>query len=233
MRNILFIAVAIALLCVTPARGADDPLAAGFQSPPDSAKPHTWWHWMNGNISKEGITADLEAMKRVGVGGAEIFVADCDIPAGSVSFMTTQFRDMMKHAASEADRLGLELCMHNCAGWSSSGGPWNTPEHAMQFVTTSEVKVHGPTKFTDQIPQPPTKLDFYRDIAILAFRTPAGESESLQAKHPTITASAKDFDGAKIIDGDVKTEAILPRPERGKPQFVQFQFDQSIEVRSI
>src|SRR5689334_6208778 len=150
MRNVLLAVMFTCLLGVISARGADDPLAAGFQSPPDSAKPHTWWHWMNGNISKEGITADLEAMKRVGVGGAEIFVADCDIPAGSVTFMSTQFRDMMKHAATEADRLGLELCMHNCAGWSSSGGRWNTPEHAMQCVTTSEVKVHGPKEVDEQ-----------------------------------------------------------------------------------
>src|SRR4051794_4563075 len=86
MRKLLALATLICLVCVMSARAADDALANGFQNPPDSAKPHTWWHWMNGNISKEGITADLEAMKRVGVGGAQIFVADCDIPAGSVTF---------------------------------------------------------------------------------------------------------------------------------------------------
>src|SRR4051812_17102761 len=141
------------LVSLSVCRAAEDSLASRFQNPPESAKPHTWWHWMNGNVTKEGITADLEAMKRVGIGGAQIFVADCDIPPGPVRFMTPEFRAMFKHAATEADRLGLELCMHNCAGWSSSGGPWNTPEHAMQFVTTSETHVTGPTSFSDTLPQ--------------------------------------------------------------------------------
>ena len=130
---------------------------------------------MNGNVTKEGITADLEAMKRVGIGGAEIFVVDEGIPAGPASFMSPQFQEMFKHAVSEADRLGLELCMHNCAGWSSSGGPWNTPEHAMQFVTTGETHVKGPAKFAEVLAQPTTRLDFYRDIAVLAYRARAGQ----------------------------------------------------------
>ena len=122
-------------------------LEAGFHDPPDSARPHTWWHWMNGNVTREGITADLEAMKRVGIGEAQIFNADCGIPAGPVKFMSPEWRELVKYAAQEAQRLGLELCMHNCAGWSSSGGPWNTPEHAMQMVTTSERRVKGPALF--------------------------------------------------------------------------------------
>ncbi len=57
-------------------------LAQQFADPPDSARPHTWWHWMNGMVTAEGITADLEAMKRVGIGGAEIFNVDQQSPAG-------------------------------------------------------------------------------------------------------------------------------------------------------
>ncbi len=78
----------------------------------------------------------------------------------------------MQFAASEADRLGLELCMHNCPGWSSSGGPWIKPEFAMQTVVFSETPVHGPTAFAAALAQPPTKNDFYRDIAVLAYPTP-------------------------------------------------------------
>ena len=180
-------ALAVAwLLCVLPfsiCRAADD-LAGGFYNPPDSARPHTWWHWMNGNVTKEGITADLEAMKRVGIGGAQIFVVDEGIPAGDAQFMTPTFREMIKHAAIEADRLGIELCMHNCAGWSSSGGPWNTPEHAMQFVTTSETQVTGPTTFSEKLQQPQTQLNFYRDIAVLAFKASPGEMDSTAMRIP-------------------------------------------------
>ncbi len=145
---------------------------------------------MNGNVTREGITADLEAMKRVGIGGAQIFNVDCGIPAGPVKFMSPEWRELVKFAAQEAQRLGLELCMHNCAGWSSSGGPWNTPEHAMQTVTTSERRVTGPQHFAGVLPAPPTKLDFYREIAVLAFPVSAGKT----------TASARVVPGASIVD---------------------------------
>ncbi len=144
-------------------------LEDGFQHPPDSARPHTWWHWMNGNVTREGITADLEAMKRVGIGGAQIFNVDCGIPAGPVKFMSPQWRELVRYAAQEAQRLDLEMCLHNCAGWSSSGGPWNTPEHAMQSITTSEHRVTGLAHFSEVLPTPPTRLAYYRDIAVLAF----------------------------------------------------------------
>ncbi|HZT21875.1 MAG TPA: glycosyl hydrolase, partial [Verrucomicrobiae bacterium] len=148
---------------------ADDFLEAGFESPPASARPQTWWHWMNGNITKVGIAADLKAMKQIGLGGATIVNVDCGIPRGPVEFMSPEWQDDFKFAVQEANRLGLKLCVENCAGWSSSGGPWNTVTNAMQRVTTSEVRLTGPTNFDGVLPQPPTKLGFYRDIAVLAF----------------------------------------------------------------
>ena len=165
----LFPALAVVLFTLSVSAAPDDSLEAGFANPPETAKPQTWWHWMNGNITKEGITADLEAMKQIGLGGATIVNADCGIPRGSVPFMSPEWQDDFKFAVSEAHRLGLEMCVENCAGWSSSGGPWVTPSNAMQQVTTSEVHVSGPGDFNDALPQPPTKLGFYRDIAVLAF----------------------------------------------------------------
>ncbi len=160
----------LAIACASiPARA--DSLEAGFRAPPNSARPQTWWHWMNGNITKVGIKDDLEAMKGIGLGGATIVNVDCGIPRGPVPFMSPEWRQDFKYAVEEANRLGLKLCVENCAGWSSSGGPWNTPEHAMQRVTTSEVRVVGPKDLSEPLPQPPTKLDFYRDIAVLAFPT--------------------------------------------------------------
>jgi hypothetical protein len=148
-------------------------LEQGFAVPPASSRPHTWWHWMNGNITKEGITADLEAMAEVGLGGAQIFNVSVDIPRGPVRFNSPEWIEMVKHAATEAKRLGLELCIHNCAGWANSGGPWNTPEHSMKTVVTSEMQVKGGTSVTAPPPQPQASPDFYRDIAVVAFRTPS------------------------------------------------------------
>jgi len=192
------------LLSATPARA--DAIEDGFRNPPDSARPQTWWHWMNGNVTKEGLTADLEAMKRVGIGGAQIFNVDCDIPPGPVKFLSPDWRAMMRHAAGEADRLGLELCVHNCAGWSSSGGPWNTPEHAMQRVTTSEKQVQGPVHFSGKLPSPPAKLGFYRDIAVLAFRTPGGENG---------TEDSLRIDNLEAKNGD-NGQFVLSSPARGQ-----------------
>jgi hypothetical protein len=170
------------LLVVTTASGlfASDPLQASFESPADSAKPHTWWHWMNGFVSAEGITADLEAMQRVGIGGFQAFQIERRMTPGPVKYMSYHWRDLMKHTITEADRLGLEVCFHNCAGWSSSGGPWITPEASMMEVAWTEQQVtgsksNGPKSATIKLAAPTGRDKFTRDIAVLAFPTPKSE----------------------------------------------------------
>ena len=153
---------------------AADSLEKHFQSPPDSAKPHTWWHWMNGNVTAEGITADLEAMKRVGVGGFQAFHIS-RMPEGPVNYMSKDWRKLMQHTISEANRLGLEVCLHNCAGWSSSGGPWITPEYAMQKVIWTEQQVAGGKLVEIKLTLPKLRVQYFRDIAVLAFPTPESE----------------------------------------------------------
>ncbi len=210
-----------------------DDLEKGFVQPPDSARPHTWWHWMNGNVTQEGITADLEAMARVGVGGAQIFNAAEGIPHGSIQFNSPEWIDMVKHAAKEARRLGLELCIHNCAGWSSSGGPWNTPEHGMKVVVTSEKLARGPCAFDGKLIQPPTKLDFYRDIAVLAFQTPLGERVKMRDLAPQVTASSAQQDAKNVADGNAGTGLKLEVPTPAAPQFVRFEFAQPYAARML
>jgi hypothetical protein len=220
------------LLVGGPACSADT-LEAGFKSPPDSAKPQTWWHWMNGNITKEGITADLEAMKQIGFGGATIVNADCGIPRGPVPFMSPEWREDCQFAAQEANRLGLEICIENCAGWSSSGGPWNTPTNAMQKVTTSEVRVTGPANFNASLPQPPTQLGFYRDIAVRAFPVPDGEDVRMSDFSPVASASGNEQPGGKLTDGNSRTFIRLPVPEKRKPQFAQLEFQNPFPARTV
>jgi hypothetical protein len=183
-RTMGILGLTLVLLMLVGSSSAQVDLAKGFQSPPDAAKPHTWWHWMNGNITKEGITADLEAMKQIGLGGAQIFNVSEAIPEGPIQFMSPEWRALLKHAVSEANRLGLELCIHNCAGWSSSGGPWITPEYAMQMVVTSETRTTGPAPFSATLPQPETRRGFYRDIAVLAFPTPRDDSRRIKDIKP-------------------------------------------------
>ncbi|OGV68051.1 MAG: hypothetical protein A3K19_26980 [Lentisphaerae bacterium RIFOXYB12_FULL_65_16] len=210
-----------------------DELEKGFLAPPDSAKPHTWWHWMNGNVTKEGISADIAAMKRVGLGGAQVFNASCGIPAGSVKLMTPEWYELMAHAAREAARQDFELCFHNCPGWSSSGGPWITPEYGMQILTSSKVQVQGPAEFAGVLPQPPKRLDFYRDIAVLAFRTSVGDEVPFAERAPVVSASDAGFEGAKVCDGNLQTLAGLRTPKPGKPAYVQFEFKEPMAWRAL
>ncbi len=155
-----------------------DSLEAEFLKPPASAKPHTWWHWMNGNVTKEGITLDLEAMARVGIGGFQNFDAGTGIPKGPIVYLSPEWLELKKHAIAEAHRLGLEFTMHNCPGWSSSGGPWITPDLAMQEVKFSEITIDGNKQVNVALPKPVTKLDYYKDICVLAF--PAVEGKPVE-----------------------------------------------------
>ena len=148
-----------------------------FRTPPRDAKPHTWYHMMNGNVTKEGITCDFEALAKVGIGGVQMFDAGCDIPAGGLDFNSPEWFDLFRHAASEARRLGLEICIPNCSGWSSSGGPWNPPENGMKNVVFSETKVTGPKKFAGVLPREKNDHGYYADIAVMA--VPAREPEKL------------------------------------------------------
>ncbi len=147
-------------------------LEEGFKNPPNEAKARTWWHWISGNVSKSGITKDLESMKAVGIQEAQLFNVHLGFPKGPVKYLSEEWLDLFKFSAEEAKRLGLELAFHNSAGWSSSGGPWVTEENAMQTVVFSEVEVNGNQNYKAQLPQPKTKFKYYKDIAVLAFPKP-------------------------------------------------------------
>lgn len=126
------------------ASAAEPNLEAGFQNPPPSARPWVFWFWINGNISKEGITADLEAMKKVGIGGVLWMEVSGQwwAPEGKVVPASPQWHEMMQWAIRECDRLGLEFDISVDFGYGS-GGPHITPELSMQKLVWSETEVEG------------------------------------------------------------------------------------------
>jgi len=152
---------------------AADRLAGEFVNPPDSARPWVYWFPLSGNLTEEGITADLEAMARVGIGGVLYMEVDQGAPVGKADFAGPLWRKLFKHACSEAHRLGLEINMNNDAGWCGSGGPWITPELSMQKVVYTNTIVEGPKHLEEKLPQPPAVRDYYRDIAVFAMPAPA------------------------------------------------------------
>ena len=149
-----------------------------FANPPPAAKPMVWWHWMGRSITKEGITKDLESMQAAGIGGATIFNLTSSVQGYAQPFKNTpwpenDFRSpawwtLVEHAAKEADRLGLNLGMHNAPGYSGTGGPWITPEKSMKVVVWSTTSVKGGAAFTGHLAQPKANLEFYRDIGVVA-----------------------------------------------------------------
>ena len=156
-------------LSETILKNSEADLETSFVTPPDSAKPYTWWHWINGNVTNQGITLDLEAMKCIGLGGFQQFDVGKFAPVGPATYGSPLYWELKRHAIREADRLGLNFEMHNCPGWSSSGGPWITPELSMQVVTWSELQVEAGRLIDAALPQPTAKENYYRDIFVLAF----------------------------------------------------------------
>jgi hypothetical protein len=169
-----FLRLFAAILLGAGARPASgDDLSANFVNPPPSARPWVYWFPLDGNLSSNGITADLEAMKRAGIGGVLYMEIGESAPAGPARFAGPLWRDLVKHICSEAHRLGLEVNMNNDGGWCGSGDPWITPELSMQRVVWTTTNVSGPLHFDAILPQPKARKSFYRDIAIFAFPTPA------------------------------------------------------------
>lgn len=163
-------------------------LVEGFVNPPRSAAPHTWWHWMNGNVTKEGITADLEAMKKIGLAGAQTFDCDCSVPIGPIAYNSPEWFEMILHAHKEAKRLGLQLTIANCSGYSSSAGPWVRIEDSMKKLVWTETRVKGPVKNL-ALPPLPNPHGLVKEIATYAFPTPKGYSVVTDGLTPKVTTN--------------------------------------------
>lgn len=209
MKKKWFLAAALCGL-LTAAQAADD-LRQGFRNPPPEAQARTWWHWLNGNATRAGITADLEAMHQVGIREAQLFNADQGYPEGDAPYLSERWMELFRFALDEAARLGMEIGFHNSAGWSLSGGSWVTPAHGMQTVAYAAVTCKGGKEVRLSLPQPATRLDYYRDIAVLAFPVPAGERRIGRLDVKTLSGSA--FDSQLLPDTTVIDAASCIRLE--------------------
>ena len=191
---------------------------SGFINPPASAKIHTWWHWLDGNITKEGITKDLEAMKEQGIVQATILnvglFGDRDFGVKKVIFNTPEWFEMFQWALKEANRLGISIGVHNCDGWSTSGGPWITPEKSMKQYVWTKTIVSASQQEAIHLKQPYANLDFYKDVAVVAIKSDRPQN-SFHLAAPKVLlneASQNDFvldgctiSGLKIANGDKLT----------------------------
>ena len=235
-----------------------DPLKSGFENPPASARPRVWWHWMNGNITKEGIKLDEEWMHRAGLGGFQNFDAALFTPQvvdKRLAYMTPEWKDAFKYATTLADQLGLEEAIAGSPGWSETGGPWVPAKEAMKKYVWSETRVEGGQPFTRTLAHPPSNTgafqnlqiediggalgtpfkapEFYADSAVVAFKVPASEVAADQVQ-PKITSSGGTIDPALLSDGDlVKTVSLPMAKEIGDKAWIQFEYPQPQTIRAI
>lgn len=198
----------ILLLAASAFVGLSDTLERSFRNPPDVARPWVYWFWMDGNVSREGITTDLEAMRRAGIGGAILMEVDVGIARGPVRFMSASWQALFAHAVHEAERLGLEITLNAGPGWTGSGGPWVKAEQSMQHLVASVSQVTGPARFDTVLPRPlprephsvhapipatlkPARDAFYADVAVVAYPTGTegpriadGDEQALYYRNP-------------------------------------------------
>src|ERR1700733_1368911 len=253
-RAVLLLVIGIgvfATACVVFAQSSGDALQEGFRTPPDSAKPRTWWHWTNGNVTEEGITKDLEWMKRSGIGGFQL----ADVAAGNgqegdkkINFGTPEWYHAVRHSAEEAKRLGLEMSIFSSPGWSEAGGPWVKPEEAMKKLVWSETNLTGSQTFIGKLPQPPSNegpvrdlfvgprgsntSQFYADSAVIAYRTPADEIP-MTSLHPKATTSAGTIDPTALEDDSLNTSINIAVPADGGPAWLQYEFATPYTARAM
>ncbi|MBQ7195528.1 MAG: hypothetical protein IJS07_07835, partial [Bacteroidales bacterium] len=203
-----------------------------FQNPPEDCKPWVYWFWVNGNLSREGITADLEAMKNAGIGGVIIMEVDKGEPKGLYPFASEPWRELFSFMLGEAKRLCLKVNMNNDGGWCGSGGPWIPVDKSMQKVVWSETAVQGPCRIKANLSQPAAVDGYYRDITVLAFPTPAKGEEGISALNPKVTSNAKSepFHTFRMLDRDPRTQVPFPRPVRESPVYVDFEFSEEVPV---
>lgn len=196
--------VAVAPFAEPVAAQPSDALSRGFAAPPEATKPRCYWYWMDGRVSKEGITRDLEAMKRVGIGEGYIGIIGGQAGApGSdgVKALTEPWWQLVEHAVRESGRLGVDVGLFNSPGWSQSGGPWIKPEQTMRHVVLRELRLHGPQHFVGTLPAPEGAV---QDIATLAFPAPQGDADSIAQHNPKISGAAET---ARLFDGNPSTSA--------------------------
>src|SRR5947208_3151276 len=246
----------VMLLGVSTATGQSkrDPLKGGFENPPQSARPRVWWHWMNGNITQEGIKLDLEWMHRIGLGGFQNFDAALSTPQvveHRLAYMTPEWKDAFKYATVLADQLGLEEAIAGSPGWSESGGPWVPASQGMKKYVWSETRVEGGRPFMGTLTHPPSNTgafqnlgiqdedsqgykapQFYADSAVVAYRVPASDIP-IGDLQPKITSSGGNIDTSLLSDGDLVKTTALTKPPEGEKAWIQYEFPQTQTIRAL
>ena len=233
-----------------------------FQNPPQEARIRVWWHWMDSNISKDGIKKDLDWMKASGIGGVQQFDAGGTMMGGGqtivtrLPYMQDDWKDAFRYAIRYADELGMEVAIASAPGWSSTGGPWVKPENAMKKLTWRTLTVTGNPKAKKPqvitLPEPFTTVGkfqnagaagslstapadvapWYKDVAVVAVRIPDAE-KTLAQLGASVTTSGGDFTVSQLTDGDLANGAELLSNPSGTHSWIQYSFPEEVTVKAL
>lgn len=241
--------IVLAILVSFPVYAQRDRILREFSNPSMEYRPRVWWHWMNGNVTRDGIRKDLLWMKESGVGGVQVFDAGLDIPTvvqNRLSYMSDGWKDAFNYAAELADSLGLEFAIAGSGGWSDTGGPWVSNEQAMKELNWKEFDVEG-GKLVD-CPLPETnciagkylthsffpvhkpEYDFYRDIAVIAVKVP--DYDMSMEEMGVVLSGSGDAPLETLHDGDLNSVCKVS-PDSGNHAWIQFSFPKPVTVRSF
>ncbi len=161
-----------------------DSIQEGFITPADTNKPWCYYYWIGDDISKEGITKDLEAMKEFGLGAVLIGNINPDEVDGPVPLFSDQWWDAMVHVVNEGHRIGIDIGFFNCPGWSQSGGPWVSYDKAMRHLVYSETTVHGGGDISVYLPKP---AEEFQDTYVLGFKKISSEDHYISMQNVFFT----------------------------------------------
>jgi hypothetical protein len=209
-----------------------------FINPPKTYHPATWFHFIGGNVSKVGITRDLEAIAKAGFSAIHLFHGqfggpwpgvDPQIPA-----LSPKWDEAVRHAAEECKRLGLNFFMNNTPGWATSGGPWIEPSNAMRNLIWSRTDVAGGKIINKVLPLPEPNAEEwrdYKDVTVIAFPTPSGDSGK-PLEPATITSNIKS-DLKPYFMGQVKDPVKLSHASPSQPYWIEVTFPKEVLIRSL
>jgi len=232
---------------------------SAFVNPPKDSRPLVWWHWIDGNISKDGIKADLEWMHRSGIAGFQQFDAGGAMmqmvqPVQErVKYLQDDWKEAFSYAIHLADSLDMEVGIASAPGWSSTGGPWVLPQDAMKKLTWRTMEISGGGKKAQRIvlPEPYKNIGrfqnqdggsyaavfeampkWYEDIAVVAVRLPESY-RSLQDMGAEVSASGGEFTVGMLSNGDLADGAELPLNPSGTHSWIQYSFAEPTTVRAL
>lgn len=182
-------------------------LEENFMTPPDSVKLWCYWYWLSGNVSKEGISKDLEAMAKVGIGEAFIGNIGMGKPYGKVAVLSKEWWELTEHAIREGKRTGVNIGIFNSPGWSQSGGPWIKSSQAMRYLLSSETKIKGGQRISEKLIAP---ADTFQDVAVIAFLQPIDDNKTIADLNPTITTSPLIKEAKLLFNNETQQPCFFP-----------------------